>query len=278
MRGIDIPPQISPETVFKTIGNFLDMELRKTGRDIYVVGLSGGVDSALSAALAVRALGREKLLAVKIPYRSSNPLSEHHADLLIEKFGMKSSRHDITFLVDDYFKDDAEADRTRRGNFMARQRMAVLFDLSAKTNGLVLGTSNKSEILMGYTTWHGDSASSLNPIADLYKTQVFQMARFMEIPEEILSKPPSADLWPGQTDEQEMGISYSEADPILYLMVDKRYTMEETAGKLGISIQTVRKVFDRVRKNQFKRRLPISAKISFRTVGIDFRYPRDWGR
>lgn len=275
------PPPLNEETAIKIIGNFLDEELSKTSKKKLIVGLSGGVDSALSAVLAVSRLGKEKVLAVKMPYRCSNPQSEKDADLLIKKFSLKSERIDISPIADAYFGKKGVDDpkfRIRRGNFLARIRMAILFDISQREDGLVLGTSNKTEMLLGYTTWYGDSASSLNPIGDLYKSQVYQLANYLGIPSKIINKPPSADLWKNQTDEKEMGIAYKDADAILYLVVDERYTLEEAAKILNLPIENVKKVFKRVETTQFKRRLQVVAKMSLRTVGIDFRYPRDWGK
>ncbi|MGA9752380.1 MAG: NAD+ synthase [Acidobacteriota bacterium] len=272
-----IPPPVNPELALAMIDRFLQEELGKTGLTGFVIGLSGGVDSALACALAVHAVGPERVLAVKMPYRTSAPQSEADADLLIGRFGIRSERVDISALVDAHFEGDLGASALRRGNFMARMRMAVLFDRSSMDRALVLGTSNKTELLLGYGTWYGDMASSLNPIGDLYKSQVWQLARHLALPESVLAKPPSADLWPGQTDEGEMGLSYAEADAILYLLVDERCTAQEVAGR-GHSQAVVAKILTMVQRSQFKRRLPIIAKLSQRTVGIDFRYPRDWGR
>lgn len=271
------PPEVNPNVALAMIDRFLTEELAKTGLKGFVVGLSGGVDSALSCALAVHAVGPDRVLAVKMPYRTSSPASEEDADRVIESLGVRSERVDITPMVEAYFQADASASALRRGNFMARTRMACLFDLSAREGALVLGTSNKTELLLGYGTWYGDMASSLNPIGDLYKTQVWQLAGHMGLPESVIEKPPSADLWPDQTDEAEMGIRYTEADAILYLLVDERYTVEEAAA-VGYPEARVAEVLRRVECSQFKRRLPIIAKLSQRTIGIDFRYPRDWGR
>lgn len=271
------PPKVNLKIALAMIDRFLQEELGKTGLKGVVLGLSGGVDSALASALAVHALGPERVLSVKMPYRTSSPASEADADAVIAQLGLRAERVDITAMVDAYFEGAPDATPLCRGNFMARVRMAVLFDLSAREGYLVLGTSNKTELLLGYGTWYGDMASSLNPIGDLYKTQVWQMARHMGLPEPVVSKPPSADLWPGQSDEGEMGLTYAEADAILCLLVDERYTMEEVAA-MGIPLALVQKVLGMVEASQYKRRLPIIAKLSGRTVGIDFRYPRDWGR
>lgn len=271
------PPDLNPKIALAMIDRFLVEELGKTGLKGVVLGLSGGVDSSLGCALAARALGPQSVLAVKMPYKTSAPESESDADLVVAQLGVRTGRIDITPMVDAYFSSAADASELRRGNYMARVRMASLFDLSAREGYLVMGTSNKTELLLGYGTWYGDMASSLNPLGDLYKTQVWQLARHVGIPERVVSKVPSADLWRGQTDEGDMGIRYAVADAILCLLVDERFTVEE-AAEAGYPAETVRKVLSMVEHSQFKRRLPIIAKLSQRTVGIDFRYPRDWGR
>lgn len=272
-----VPPPVDPDLALAMIDRFLQQELAKTGLEGLVVGLSGGVDSALACALAVRALGPERILAVKMPYRTSSPESEADANRVIEGLGVRAERVDITDMVDAYFQARPDASPLRRGNYMARVRMACLFDLSAREHALVLGTSNKTELLLGYGTWYGDMASSLNPIGDLYKTQVWALARHMGLPESVLAKAPSADLWPDQTDERELGITYAEADAVLSLLVDERFTVEEVAAA-GHPVERVRRILAMVEGSQYKRRLPIIAKLSQRTIGIDFRYPRDWGR
>jgi NAD+ synthase len=273
----NVPPALNLNLAQRVIHRFLQEELAKTGMQGFVVGLSGGVDSAVACVLAARAIGPEKVLALKMPYRTSSPRSEEDADRVIAQLGVRSGRADISPAVDAYFQTDPEASPLRRGNFMARVRMACLFDRSAKERALVLGTSNKTELLLGYGTWYGDMASSLNPIGDLYKTQVRALAQELALPESVVRKPPSADLWPDQTDEGEMGLTYADADAILYLLVDERFTVEEVAAQ-GYSQELVRKVLRMVEGSQFKRRLPVICKLSQRTVGIDFRYPRDWGR
>ena len=272
-----VPPPVNPELALAMIDRFLQEELGKTGLEGFVIGLSGGVDSALACALAVHAVGPQRVLAVKMPYRTSAPQSEADADLVIAQLGIRSERVEISAMVDAYFEADQQASTLRRGNYMVRTRMAVLFDRSSRDRSLVLGTSNKTELLLGYGTWYGDMASSLNPIGDLYKSQVWQLARHLALPESVVAKPPSADLWPGQTDEGEMGLTYAEADAILYLLVDERCTAQEVVER-GHSQALVAKILNMVQRSQFKRRLPIIAKLSQRTVGIDFRYPRDWGR
>jgi len=255
---------------------FIREETRRTGRSRIVVGLSGGVDSAVAAALAVRSLGPRNVVAVLMPYRLSHPSSRRDAESLVRKLGMRHETVDISPMVDPYFERFPGADRIRRGNRMARERMIVLFDRSAVHDALVLGTSNKTELLLGYGTLFGDMASALNPIGDLYKTQVRQMASHLGVPAGIRRKAPSADLWAGQTDEGELGATYDVVDRILFLLFDERWDEEEIV-EAGFDRALVARLRLTVMRSQFKRRPPIIAKISGRTVGVDFRYPRDWG-
>ena len=255
---------------------FLRDEVQRTGLKRAVLGLSGGIDSALACVLAAEALGPENVLAVRMPYQSSSPESLAHAQLVIDQTGVQSETFEITGMVNPLLATiPAEAGK-RRGNVMARARMIVLYDRSAATRALVIGTGNKTEIMLGYSTLFGDSASALNPLGDLYKTQVRQLSRAMEVPAPIIDKPPSADLWPGQTDEGEMGLTYEQVDQLLYLLVDQRYTPEECV-EVGFDQAFVEKVLRAIRQNQFKRMPPIIAKLSNRTVGYDFLYLRDWG-
>ena len=257
--------------------SFIRNEVRKIGVNRVVVGLSGGVDSSLSAMLAAEALGPEYVLAVLMPYKGSSPESRAHAELVVQKSGINSVVVDITPQIDAYFERTPEADQKRRGNKMARERMTILYDHSARWNALVIGTSNKTELLLGYGTLHGDMASALNPLGDLYKTQVWVLSEYLGVPEVIVRKRPSADLWEGQTDEEELGFSYSEVDGLLYLLVDERYSREELLGS-GYSELFVDDVTRRIMSSQFKRRLPVIAKVSHRTIDRDFRYARDWGK
>jgi NAD+ synthase len=241
-----------------------------------VVGLSGGIDSALSCYLAALALSPENILAVRMPYRTSSQDSWDHAGLVIEELGVQSIDIPITEMVDPIIQKFPDMDNVRKGNLMARARMIVLYDQSVEFDGLVIGTGNKTEILLGYSTLYGDSACALNPIGDLYKTQVRQLAADIGVPAVILDKPPSADLWIGQTDEEELGFTYSDVDQLLYLLVDHRYRSEDLI-KAGFDRSFVHEVIDRIRHSQFKRILPPIAKLSNRTVGYDFLYLRDWG-
>lgn len=258
------PLSIDPEKTLRKIGSFLKMHLKKANKDQYVLGLSGGIDSAVVASLVAETLGKEKLIVVKMFYGKLNPQSEKDADLIINKYNLKNYSVDISNIVDSYFdrvKEDDNLYKVRKGNFSARVRMAILFDISAKENALVLGTGNKSEILLGYTTWFGDSACSCNPIGNLYKTQVYQLARHLGIPESIIMKPPSADLWKNQTDEEEMGIKYKDADKVLYLIFDKKKSSSEAAKLLRMPKETIDKILVRVKQNEFKRKLPRIAKL-----------------
>jgi NAD+ synthase len=262
--------------VRKILTEFIRSEIGRAGFSRAVVNLSGGIDSAVSFALAAGALGPQNVLAVRLPYTTSSADSLEHAQVLIDQFGCPSATIPIAEMVDPLIALDPEISDMRKGNIMARARMIVAYDQSEAFQALVVGTGNKTEILLGYTTLYGDSACALNPIGDLYKTQVRQLARALQIPEVIISKPPSADLWTGQTDEGELGFTYEDVDKLLYLLVDQRYRPEECVDA-GFAEKFVRKVVERLRRNQFKRVLPPIAKLSSRTVGYDFLYLRDWG-
>lgn len=268
--------KINPELVYRLLANFITEEVGKVGFRKAIVGLSGGLDSSCVTYLVAKAMGPEKVIACFLPYKTSSPESNRHAHTVIEKTKVKSYEIDITPMVDAYFERFPEADRNRRGNKMARERMSVLYDLSASENALVIGTSNKTELLLGYGTLYGDVACAINPIGDLYKSQVRQLAIYLGVPQEIIARVPTADLWVGQTDEAELGFTYEKVDRLLYYMVDRRKSMSQLL-KLGFEKGFAERVEKIVRVNQFKRSLPIIAKVSHRTVGIDFRYPRDWG-
>jgi NAD+ synthase len=255
---------------------FVHDEITRTGLKRAVVGLSGGIDSALACTLAAEALGPENVLAVCMPYASSSPASLGDAQRVIQATGVQSETFEITDMVRPLIASLPAGQEKRAGNAMARARMIVLYDRSAGFNGLVVGTSNKTEILLGYSTLFGDSASALNPLGDLYKTQLRQLAAHMQLPAAVLAKAPSADLWVGQTDETELGFTYERVDQLLYLLVDQRYQPEECVAA-GFEAEFVRQVLLQIRRNQFKRMLPPIAKLSNRTVGYDFLYLRDWG-
>ena len=279
--GLTPSLMLNTEHVLSVLTIFIREEVRRTGLSKVVVGLSGGVDSALSTYLAARALGAENVFAVLMPYTSSTPESVSDAMAVVSDLKLPHEIFPISGPADAFFAEteknsDQPMDRMRRGNAMARIRMITLFDRSQARGALVLGTSNKTESLLGYTTLYGDNASAINPLGDLYKTQVWELSRAIGVPEAIVYKPPSADLWPGQTDEAELGVTYRELDELLFLMVDLRETDEELIRR-GFASERVTSVRDRIRRMQFKRRLPLIAKVSNRTINADFRYPRDWG-
>lgn len=250
---------------------FLDDEVRKTGLQKAVVGLSGGIDSAVVAVLAHKAFG-DALLCVKMPSHYSSQSSLDDADELCEKFGMRSVTKSIEGLLKAYV--DETMSNLRIGNFSARMRMATLFDVSAEEGALVLGTSNKSELMLGYGTLFGDLASAINPIGDLYKTEVFELAEYLGICESIIGKPPSADLWDGQSDESELGYSYARLDAVLRRYVEERASHNELIDE-GFDSVLTEMVISRIYRNQFKRKMPVIAKLTSRTINHDFNYPRD---
>ena len=254
---------INTDLTRKILIDFIQSEITRSGFSRGVIGVSGGIDSAVSCFLAAEALGAENVLAIRMPYRSSSQSSLEDAQKVIDATGVQSMTVEITDMAEPFFKKFPDMDPVRRGNVMARQRMIVLYDQSMAFNGLVVGTGNKTEILLGYTTLYGDSACALNPIGDLYKTQLRQLARNLGIPESIISKPPSADLWVGQTDEDELGYTYAEADRLLYLLVDQLHTPEECV-EAGFAEGFVNKVGERMRRNQFKSVLPPIARLGNR--------------
>jgi len=267
---------INPDAVRKILTGFITSEITRAGFSHAVVNLSGGLDSALSCYLAAEALGAENVLALCLPYKSSTPDSLEHAALVIKHLGVQSTTIPISAMADALIQQFPDMNHVRQGNIMARLRMIVLYDQSEVFHALPIGTGNKTEILLGYTTLFGDSAAAINPIGDLYKTQVRQLAQAMGIPAVIIDKPPTADLWVGQTDEGELGFTYAEVDQLLFLLVDQRFSPEDCV-KFGFAEGFVRAVLERVRRNQFKRLMPPIAKLSNRTVGYDFLYLRDWG-
>jgi NAD+ synthase len=275
MTQVNFPLDIDYRTVEEILLNFICCEVRKVGFEKVVIGLSGGVDSAVSCALATRALGKANVLAVMMPYKTSSPDSLADAKLLAHQLGISYELCEITPMVDAYFAAQQVTDNVRRGNVMARMRMIVLYDISMRDRRLVIGTSNKTELLLGYGTLFGDMASAINPIGDLYKTQVWALAKHLGIPNCIIEKKPSADLWEGQTDEDELGFTYAEVDKLLYQMIDLRMSDEDLL-KNGTSWEFLSKTRRLVVRNQFKRMTPVIAKLSSRTLGIDFRYARDW--
>ncbi len=253
-------PSIEPESTLPRITAFIRDRMEEAEKSRLVVGLSGGLDSAVSSYLAVRALGSESLTAFLMPYQTTAPQSTEDARLVTSELGIAHAIIDITPLVDAYFERFPDADRKRRGNFMARTRMAVLYDQSAALDALVLGTGNRTEALLGYTTLWGDMACAFTPLGDLYKTQVRQLAEYLGVPERIIAKPPSADLWQGQTDEGEMGITYEEADRLLYNLVDLGLS-DEDLEREGFSPAFIHKIRDMMESSSFKRCMPPSCNL-----------------
>lgn len=273
--AFDLPAELAIDTTIarRVISEFIRGQLRQAGFERAVLGLSGGIDSALVAYLTAEAIGAERLLCVLMPYRTSSPDSRRDAEEVVSQLGCSSELVDISPMVDGFFGADSDASALRRGNFMARMRMAVLYDRSVTWGGLVVGTGNKTESLIGYTTVYGDAACAFNPIGDLYKSQVRQVAAAIGVPDRIIRKAPSADLWPGQTDEAESGFSYPELDRLLFWRIDKRRSIDEVV-RLGFPKEMVERVDRMVAGAEFKRQVPPIAKLGPRTAGVDYLYPR----
>lgn len=269
--------ELSNNYVEKILCDFIRNETYRIGITKAVIGLSGGIDSAVSAYLSAKALGSENVYCLLMPYKTSSPDSLTDAMKVVKDLKVNYRKIDITDPVDSIVKEFGEKDisNVRKGNIMARIRMILLYDESAAKNALVIGTSNKTEILLGYSTIFGDSASAINPIGDLYKTQLISLAKYLGVPDEIINKKPSADLWKGQTDENELGFTYEKVDKYLFKKVDERISDEEIK-KSGFDDKFINRVNSLIIRSQFKRLPPLIAKISNRTVNIDFRYNRDW--
>lgn len=267
---------INTDLARQILTGFIRSEIIRTGLKRAVLGLSGGIDSALACYLAAEALGPENVLAVRMPYRTSSQDSLDDAQAVIDATGVQALTLPITGMAEPLITTFPEMAPMRRGNIMARLRMVILYDQSAAFGGLVVGTGNKTEILLGYSTLYGDSACAINPLGDLYKTHVRQLSQAVGVPQAILDKAPSADLWAGQTDEGELGFTYADVDRLLYLLVDQRYSPQDCI-EAGFDPDFVARVVERIRRNQFKRILPPIAKLSNRTIGYDFLYLRDWG-
>jgi NAD+ synthase len=268
--GVDCP------LVTDILSRFIRNEIHRAGFSRAVLGLSGGIDSTVVAYLAVRALGPENVLAVTMPYKTSSDATRDDSQTIVDALGLETVNVPISDQIDAYFKQFPDASRLRLANKCARERMTILYDQSAAFDALVLGTSNKSELLLGYGTQYGDMASAINPIGDLYKSQLYKLAESLGVPKEICSKKPTGDLWVGQTDEDELGFTYAEVDRMLMMMVDRRLRKEELVD-IGFDPELVDRVITLVRRNHYKRRMPIIAKLSYRTMDRDFQYARDWG-
>jgi NAD+ synthase (glutamine-hydrolysing) len=268
------PLEIDPELTAGWLVSFLREEFERRGFEKAVVGLSGGVDSAVTAYLSTKALGKENVVAVRMPYRTSNPDSLAHAQLVINELDIQSRTIDISPAVDGYIAGEPDADPARRGNVMARERMIVLFDQSAKYHALPVGTGNKTERLLGYFTWHADDSPPINPLGDLFKTQVWELAKFLGVPDVIVSKPASADLIAGQTDEGDFGISYAEADKILNWLVSG-YNPASLVAR-GFDPDMVELVRKRLAGTHWKRKLPTVALLSPTGIGESYLRPVDY--
>jgi len=277
-RPYTLPEELLIDTAVarRIIREFIEGQLEQTGFKKLILALSGGVDSALVAYLAVEAVGAQNLMCLLLPYRTSSVESRADAQEVVDHLGCPSRLIDITPIVDGYIEQSIggeDVSTLRRGNLAARARMMVVYDQSVPWNGLVIGTGNKTEALLGYTTHFGDNAFAFDPIGDLYKSQVRQLSEEIGVPEQILSKAPTADLWEGQTDEQEMGLPYDQLDLLLYWMVDRRYTPDQLADK-GFAREQIHRVQTMIAKSEFKRQVPPVAKLTTRTPGVDYLYPR----
>lgn len=269
--------KINTAFVEKILMKFIKEELSKFQYKKGIIGISGGLDSAVTSFLAVKALGANNVIGLVLPYGKLSRSCEKDARDIVDALKIRSKRIDISPMVDAYFKHNPSSDRLQKGNKMARERMSILYDHSEREHALILGTSNKTEILLGYGTIHGDMASAINPLGDLYKTQLRQLAAYLGVPEHVRKKVPTAGLWEGQTDEDELGLTYEEIDQILFLLVDKRMPREKVVDS-GFAKEKVDKIIRLIMRSEFKRKLPPVPKISERTVGHDFLFPYDWDR
>lgn len=266
--------KINAPFVEKILISFIREETAKFHYSKGILGLSGGLDSSVCTFLAAKALKPTNVFALILPYGKSFSEDVKSAQEVSKLLGIPSKIIDISPMVDAYFSEHPTKSRIAKGNKMARERMSILYDLSARKKALVLGTSNKTELLIGYGTIHGDMACAINPLGDLYKTQIIQLAKHLGVPEKIRKKLPTAGLWDGQTDAGEIGLSYDEIDKILFQLVDQRKSKEEIISQ-GFKKENVEKIIRLIKNSEFKRKLPPIPKISARTVGHDFLFPYD---
>lgn len=269
--------KINSKLVIRVLTKFIREETHKAGFGQAIIGVSGGLDSTVCAYLAAQALEPDKVIGLIMPYKDLDSEGVAHAEKVASILGIRHQKIDISPQIDAYFALFPTENVILKGNKMARERMSILYDFSAREKAMILGTSNKTELLIGYGTIHGDMACGINPMGDLYKTQIRELGAYLKIPAEILAKKPTAGLWPGQTDEDEIGISYEELDQILYHLVDLRQSPDEVA-RAGFDPQKIRRIIDMIKKSEFKRKMPPIAKVSSRTVGHDFLYPYDWDK
>lgn len=269
--------KINEPFVEKILTAFIKDELYKFNYKKGILGLSGGLDSTVGAFLAAKALKPSNVIGFILPYGKSFSKDVEDAQEIAQHLSLKSKTIDISPMVDSYFSKYPTQSRIEKGNKMARERMSILYDFSSREKALILGTSNKTELLLGYGTIHGDIACAINPLGDLYKTQIKQLAQYLGVPDKIIKKTPSAGLWTGQTDEKELGLTYDEIDKILFQLVDKRIPKKEIITQ-GFKSEAVEKIIRLIKNSEFKRKLPPIPKISSRTIGHDFLYPYDWDR
>lgn len=269
--------KISEPFVEKILTAFIKDELYKFNYKKGIIGLSGGLDSTVGAFLAAKALKPANVMALILPYGNTFSTDIKDAREIVTHLGIKSKTIDISPMIDAYFSKYPTQNRVKKGNKIARERMSILYDFSSREKALILGTSNKTELLLGYGTIHGDMACAINPLGDLYKTQIRHLAKHLGVPDKIIKKEPSAGLWKGQTDEKEIGLTYDEIDRILFQLVDKRMPKKEIIAQ-GFKSEAVEKIIRLIKNSEFKRKLPPIPKISSRTIGHDFLYPYDWDR
>jgi len=269
--------KINEEFTVKVLTAFIREELQKFGFYKGILGISGGLDSSVTAYLAARALGTKNVLGLIMPYGDTFSQDMADANRIIAELGISSKTIDIAPAVDSFYTAHPNSDRTLRGNKMARERMSILYEFSAREKALIIGTSNKTELLLGYGTIHGDMACAINPVGDLYKTQMRILGRYLGVPDTILNKTPTAGLWEGQTDEADLGLKYATIDKILFLLVDQIKSRQEVI-KAGYRKKDLDRIIQLIKSSEFKRRMPPIAKISMRTVGLDFLHPYDWDK
>ena len=257
---------LNEKNTAKTLEKFIIDKLNDSGLSGYVMGLSGGIDSALSASIAVNAVGADKVLGILMPYASSSSNSAKDASELAGKLKIRTRTVEISPMIDAYYKNIKSIDPVRSGNKMARERMSILFDIAFDMNCLVLGTSNRTEICLGYGTWYGDVACSVNPIGMLYKTQVRQLAAYYRVPDSILKKTPSADLWPGQTDEGELGLEYAKVDQLLFMILEQGITDRASLNKAGFENDFIDLAIGKMNRYYFKRHLPEIADLGLKPI------------